>query len=52
VTLPYPGTRTGPNPRPDRFPFLAGMPPEVEKVFREVKASWNQNGARTKPTSV
>lgn len=45
VKLPYPGTRTGANPRPDRFPFLAGMPPEVEKVFREVKASWTQDGS-------
>ena len=45
VKLPYPGVRTGANPRPERFPFLAGMPPEVARVFREVKATWNQEAA-------
>jgi 5,5'-dehydrodivanillate O-demethylase oxygenase subunit len=42
VTLPNPNTRTGAPPRFNRFPFLYGMPPEVEEVYRRVKESWNE----------
>jgi 5,5'-dehydrodivanillate O-demethylase len=44
VRLPYPNVRTGPGGPPgslNRFPFLAGMPPEVEAAFRQVKATWS-----------
>ncbi len=41
VQLPHPHFRTGANLPAERFPFLAGMPPEVEKIFKQVKASWH-----------
>jgi len=25
-----------------RFPFLAGIPPEVEEIYRKVRATWNE----------
>lgn len=40
--LPHPNAITGsgqPN-RDIRFPFLAGQPPEVEKVYRKVRETW------------
>jgi len=42
LRLPHPNTRTGAPPPNNRFPFLYGMPPEVETVYRQVKESWNQ----------
>jgi 5,5'-dehydrodivanillate O-demethylase len=48
VPLPHPrvGTASGGEaPRAPRFPFLAGMPPEVEEAYRQVKASWESQRA-------
>ena len=47
LRLPYPNVQTaGGGQREPRFPFLAGMPPEIEDVYRQVKATWTQEAAQ------
>ena len=43
--LPHPRVSTGGPPPGARFPFLAGQPPEVEAVYRQVKATWHEPSA-------
>ena len=44
LQLPNPSTATSGvgGPRQTKFPFLAGMPPEVAEVYRQVKATWTE----------
>jgi 5,5'-dehydrodivanillate O-demethylase oxygenase subunit len=52
VQLPNPNTNTASTAGSDaararltRFPFLYGMPEEVEELYKQVKATWNQDPA-------
>jgi 5,5'-dehydrodivanillate O-demethylase len=48
VPLPHPHVQ-GPGGVARAFPFLAGMPSEIEEVYRQVKATWIGEGAPAGP---